>query len=253
MLSDKGTNFFSEIGKFFKENDATGAMNAIIDMTKALRLSEKRLFGSESECNCKLMQLQVLGLLMLFPCFMIRNAYNYGKSSLSGLFDCRKDVFYRFIYNESYDWRKILAAVSLQLWNKTQEKQMTDCTEPVCLMVDDTDYPKRGIRTELIGNKIYSHVTRSMMLGFKGLFIGITDDISQMLLDFAIVGEEGKKGNYGLKQKQLDARFSKVHDKESHTAKRIEEYNQSKIALMIEMIRCVIKRKKHFDYVLDDS
>ena len=61
MLSDKGTNIFSEIGKFFKENDATSAMNAIIDITKALRLSEKRLFGSESKCNCKLTQLQVLG------------------------------------------------------------------------------------------------------------------------------------------------------------------------------------------------
>ncbi len=40
-------------------------MNAIMDTTKALRLSEKRLFGSESKCNCKLTQLQVLGLLML--------------------------------------------------------------------------------------------------------------------------------------------------------------------------------------------
>ena len=95
MLSDKGTNIFSEIGKFFKENDATSAMNAIMDTTKALRLSEKRLFGSESKCNCKLTQLQVLGLLMLFPCFMIRNVYNYGRSSLSSLFDCRKDVFSR--------------------------------------------------------------------------------------------------------------------------------------------------------------
>ena len=57
MLSDKVTNIFSEIGKFFKENDATSAMNAIMDMTKILRLSEKRLFGSESKCNCKLTQL----------------------------------------------------------------------------------------------------------------------------------------------------------------------------------------------------
>ena len=117
MLSDKGTNIFSEIGKFFKENDATSAMNAIIDMTKALRLSEKRLFDSESKCNCKLTQLQVLGLLMLFPCFMIRNAYNYSKSSLSGLFDCRKDVFYRFISNESYDWRKI-RITCITTWNQ---------------------------------------------------------------------------------------------------------------------------------------
>ena len=87
---------------------------------------------------------------MLFPCFMIRNAYNYSKSSLSGLFDCKKDVFYRFLSNESYDWRKILATVTLQLWNKIQEKRTSDSSEPVCLMVDDTDYPKRGIQTELI-------------------------------------------------------------------------------------------------------
>ena len=61
-------------------------MNAIMDITKVLRLSEKRLFGEESKCNCKLTQLQVFGLLLLFPCFMIRNAYNYSKSSLSSLF-----------------------------------------------------------------------------------------------------------------------------------------------------------------------
>lgn len=252
MPSNKSTNIFSEIGKFFKENDSTRAMNAIMDVTKALRLSEKRLFGSESKCNCKLTQMQVFGLLMLFPCFMVRNAHNYGKSSPSSLFDCGKDVFYRFISNESYDWRKILAIVSRQLWSKSQERRTSDSTDPVCLMVDDTDYPKRGIRTELIG-KIYSHVTHSMMLGFKGLFIGITDGLSQMLLDFALVGEEGKNGKHGLKQSQLDARFSREHEEGSHTALRAKEYSQSKIALTIGMIRRIIKRKIRFDYVLADS
>ena len=72
MPSDKGTNIFSEIGKFFKESDATSAMNAIMDTTKVLRLSEKKLFGSESKCNCKLTQLQLLELLLLFPCFIGR-------------------------------------------------------------------------------------------------------------------------------------------------------------------------------------
>jgi len=63
---------FSEIGKFFKEKDATSAMNTITDMTDALQLPEKRLFGSESRCNCKMTRLQSFGLLILFPCFMIR-------------------------------------------------------------------------------------------------------------------------------------------------------------------------------------
>lgn len=252
MPSHKSTNIFSEIDKFFKENDSTSAMNAIMDMTKALRLSEKRLFGSESKCNCKLTQLQVLGLLMLFPCFMIRNAYNYGKSSLGSLFGCGKDVFYRFISNESHDWRKILAAVSRQLWDKSQESRTAPSAQPVCLMVDDTDYPKRGIQTELIG-RIYSHVTHSMILGFKGLFVGITDGVSQMLLDFALVGEAGKDGKHGLRQKQLEERFSKEHGEGSHTALRIEEYGRSKIALMLDMIRRVIRHKIRFDYVLADS
>lgn len=252
MPIHKGTNIFSEIGKFFKENDATSAMNTIMDMTSVLRLSEKRLFGSESKRNCKLTQLHVLGLLLLFPCFMIRNAFNNSSSPLCSLFRCKSDTFYRFLSRDNYDWRKILATVSWQLWRKTQEKRTSKATEPVCLMVDDTDYPKRGIQTELIG-KVFSHVTHSMVLGFKALFLGITDGFSQMLVDFALVGEEGKKKNYGLKQKQLDARFFKEHAEESHTAKRIKEYDQSKIVLMMEMIRRVIKQKIHFDYILADS
>lgn len=49
----KGKNFISEIGKYFKENDATSAMNQIMDITRMLNLSEKRLFGAGSRCNCK--------------------------------------------------------------------------------------------------------------------------------------------------------------------------------------------------------
>lgn len=202
----KGKSFISEIGKYFKENDATSAMNQIMDITRMLNLSEKRLFGEESRCNCKYSQLQVLQLLLLFPCFMIKNAFNYSASSLCGIADCGKDVFYRFLSREDYDWRKILANITTQLWRKTQASTERDANTPVCLMVDDTDYPKRGIQTEMIG-KVFSHVEHKMILGFKGLFLGITDGATQMLMDFCLVGEKGKKGTYNLKQKQLDARF----------------------------------------------
>lgn len=74
---NKGKNFISEIGKYFIENYATSAMNQIMDITQMLNLSEKRLFKEESICNCKYSQLQVLQLLLLFPCFMTKNAFNY--------------------------------------------------------------------------------------------------------------------------------------------------------------------------------
>lgn len=100
MPQHKSTSIFSEIGNFFKKNDAASAMNTIMTMTAVLRLSEKRLFRTESKCNCKFTQLQVLQILMLFPCLMIKNAYNYSTSALSSLFECKKDVFYRFLSNE---------------------------------------------------------------------------------------------------------------------------------------------------------
>ncbi len=84
-----------------------------------------------------------------------------------------------------------------------------------------------------------------MILGFKGLFLGITDGATQMLMDFCLVGEKGKKGTYNLKQKQLDARFKKERNEDSHTAKRIKEYDESKITLMIEMIKRLISEEKY--------
>lgn len=183
----KGTNFISEIGRYFKENDATSAMNAIMDIIRTLNLSEKRLFGEVSRCNCKYSQLQVLQLLLLFPCFMIKNAFNYSTSSLCNIADCGKDVFYRFLSREDYDWRRILINITTRLWRKTQQGTEREDLAPVCLMVDDTDYPKRGIQTEMIG-KVFSHVEHKMILGFKGLFLCITDGATQMLMDFCLVG-----------------------------------------------------------------
>ena len=103
MLKRKDTTIFSEISKFFKEKDASKAMNVISDTMKALRLTEKQLFGHDSKPNCKLSQMQVLELLLLFPCFLIKNAYNYSKSTLAEMFDCHKDTFYRMLSEENYD------------------------------------------------------------------------------------------------------------------------------------------------------
>jgi hypothetical protein len=39
--------------------------------------------------------------------------------------------------------------------------------------------------------------------------MGITDGTSQMLLDFALVGEKGKNGKYGMNDKEPGRRFTK--------------------------------------------
>ena len=61
--------------------------------------------------------------------------------------DCKKDIFYRFMNNPGIDWRKLLYYLNLQLWSKIKVRSEHK-SENACLIVDDTDYPKNGRRTE---------------------------------------------------------------------------------------------------------
>ncbi len=247
----KNSTILSEISIFFKKNDSNSALFTIMEMLKGINMSEKTLFGRESKCNSKYSLLQVLEILIMFPCFMIKNPNNYKLSSLSSFFGCEKDVFYRFANNETFDWRKILYHLTIQIWNKVRVR--SDHQEsPVCLMVDDTDFPKTGKRIENIG-RVFSHVHHKAILGFKSLFLGITDGKSQFILDFAILGEEGKNKNYSMSAKDLTARFVKKRGEESPVEARISEYKQSKIHMMIVMITRAIRKGVRFDYVLADS
>ncbi len=251
MPVHKVTDFLSELSSFFKKNDASSAMYALMDVIKGLRMTEKSLFGITSKCNTFYSLLQVFQTLLIYPCFLIRNPYQFNKSALSSLLGCQKDVFYRFMENDAINWRKVLYHLNLQLWKKVQVRS-DHRKATTCLMVDDTDYPKTGRGTESIG-RVHSHVEHKSVLGFKALFMGITDGTSQMLLDFALLGEKGKKGNYGMSEKELERRFTKERNEESAVQERMNEYSMSKIDLMISMIRRAIGKGIHFRYVLADS
>lgn len=247
MPLHKVTDFLSEISAFFKNNNAHKAMYSIMDVIKWLKMSAMALFGMKSKCNNVYSLLQVFQTLLLYSCFMIRNPYNYGGSSLSRLVDCKKDVFYRFMNHPGIDWRKLLYHLNLQLWSKIRVRSGHK-SENTCLIVDDTDYPKTGRRSENIG-RVYSHLQNRCILGFKALFLAITDGKSQLILDFAILGEKGRNGNFGMSVKKLKERFKKERKEDAPLQERIKEYSRKKTDLMIDMIRRGIK----FRYVLADS
>ncbi len=67
--------------------------------------------GTEKKENCKFTNVQVLILLVLFPFFVVRNAYRYSGTSLSRLFCCEKDMFYRFMNDTSVRDKKVVKKV----------------------------------------------------------------------------------------------------------------------------------------------
>lgn len=226
-------------------------MYALMNVIKGIRMTEKSLFGMTSKRNSVYPLLHVFLILLVYPCCMIRNPSKFDKSALSNLLGCRKDVFYRFMENAPINWSKLLYHINLQLWNKIRVRS-DHKGGTTCLMVDDTDYPKTGRRMENIG-RIYSQVQHKSILGFKALFLGITDGVSQMLLDFALLGEKRKKGNYGMSGKELEHHFTRERDGQTAVQGCVNEYSMSKIALTISMIKRAVSKGIRFRYVLADS
>ena len=209
--------------------------------------------GTEKKGNCRFTNVQVLNLLMLFPFFVVRNAYRYSGSSLSRLFCCEKDMFYRFMNDGNIKWRKLLYAMNLQLTRKISRSTEAGHDKPVCLIIDDTDAPKSGRKSELIG-KIFSHLEHKSILGYKCLTLLLSDGLSQLFLDFSIHGEEGRKPGkrQGLTDKQRSERFSADYTGQS-VEERVREYTMKKTDKAIEMVKYAIKRGIRFDYLLIDS
>jgi len=254
MLKYKSTNIFSEIKTFFSEKDDTNAINAIMGIAQHLKISEKSL-SMESSDNCKFTRLMIFQLLLLFPFFMVKNAFHYSDSILFKVLSCKKDVFYRFISNGSLDWRKILYRINTQLIGKVSVRSDSHSSkDPVCLIVDDTDLPKTGMRIEHIG-RIFSHVTHSTILGFKALFLCRTDGKTQTVLDFSLHGEKGSRPDkpFGMTKEQRKKQYSRERKETEAVNDRISEYTQNKIEKAIDMVKRAIAEGIRFDYLLADS
>ena len=219
----KDTKIISDLRTFFAKNDADHAIYSLMDVMEHIQIQSNQI-GMAKKANCKFTPLQVLNLLIVFPFFTIKNAYRYSDSSLNKLFRCEKDMFYRFLNNGNVKWRKLLYVLNMQLLNKITHNTTTPSGQPVCLIIDDTDAPKSGMKAELVG-KIWSHVQQKSILGYKCLTMMLSDGVSQLLLDFSLHGEEGKNKtkSQGLTAKQQKARLCKDHTGEI-VSERIDEY-----------------------------
>lgn len=255
MLGIKSTHLFSEIESFFEENDSSSATITIMRMLKSFNLPPE-VIGLQDHPNSKYRRVQILLLLLLFPCFGVRNVYRYGKSSLFGLEHMKKDVFYRFLKDGSIPWRKVMYCFNRQMVRKMELRSDSHTSKaPVCLVVDDTDFRKTGKVAELLGF-VHSHVLQRSVLGFKGLFLLRTDGKTQTILDYSLHGEIGKNADrpYGMTKKERKRQYTRIRtDKERYVQERISEYNVSKISNTLKMVSRATLGKIKYDYLLADS
>jgi hypothetical protein len=195
MLRHKSTTTISALKKYFGSNERS--IQTLLTVLRSLRLPDK-MFQAVDKINSRYSGLQKFMLLILFPLFDVKDISHYKESILYQLFKGGKDIFYRLIDNPDFSWRELAYHVNLRLLKRVDKSVYVEGNRPVrCLIVDDTDLPKRGRCFELL-SRIYSHVTHSFNYGFKGLFWGYHDGKSFFGLDFSLHGEKGdeKKADY---------------------------------------------------------
>ncbi len=252
MSIHKITPFLSDIKTFFKKSDMTAAMQNIGNILGSVKMTERDTIGVVSKRNQVYRLLSVFQCLLMMPLFGVKKISGVDCSGipLASFMSAHKDTFYRFIANPDVNWRKAMWRVSLQLWNKIRMR--TDHkTEDVCLILDDTDHEKTGRMIEKIG-RVHSHLRHKSVLGFKCLAMAVSDGVSQLLLELELLGEKGRKGNYGMSAGELKKR--KIGKKTSSLLdERKAAYDASKVELAKEMIRRAIRHKLKFKYVLADS
>ena len=205
----------------------------------------------------------LITLLLLFPFFNLSAVRSFFLSGFAHLSEAQKDTLFRLKNNHRYNWRRFLYLVSKRFTVLAEENSKRSLPnseassrsgQSTCMILDDTVQHKRGKKIEGIG-RVFDHVSKRYILGFKTLMLAFWDGVNTIPLDFSLHSERGKnkKRPFGLTLKEIKARYSKERSKESHGYKRLSEMTQNKITTGLAMIKRALRHQFIPDYVLVDS
>lgn len=185
--------------------------------------------------------LTIFQLLFLLV-FEHRNWYQAGLSKqavdLPG-----KDAIYRFLKVPTFNWRKFLSSVSLEVIQRFQK--LTSSKRVSVFILDDSVYSRnRSKNVELLA-RIHDHVTHKFVKGFSMLTLGWSDSYSFVPLDFALLSSAKQQNRYCEMDSSIDKRTSGY--------KRRMEAIQSKPDVAAKLIQNALDKGIIADYVLMDT
>lgn len=245
MLQDKDINKISELKTSFTFSwvEADFIFN-ILKVFSFSRLNKSMSFFKNKGYNFE----WVMSMLISMPFMGVKTV-----NKLSGIVQAQKDVFYRLKNNMLINWRYILWLFAVK-FQKITSADNTDNEHVKCLIFDDTTLEKTGKFIEKV-SYVWDHVQNRCVPGFKLLMMGYWDGVSFIPLDFSIHSEKGKnkKRPYGLKPKHLRKQYKKKRTQGTHSYDRGKEAGETKISIMLKMLRRAVSHHFKIDYVLVDS
>jgi len=155
-----------------------------------------------------------------------------------------KDVYYRFLKDPRYNWRRLLGFLNLRILQRIEPLQKADTWR--VFILDDTVNTVRGLFREGSREKLWNNKEKRFVRGINVVSLNLSDGLSNLLLDFAIAMGQ-TYANVALSS------FSQRLDHRLTAAKRRREALLAKPKLALAMIERAIKQGIRADYLLIDS
>lgn len=233
-------------GYFTKSSDISTFLISFLNVSKFKNIySDVRSIYSRSD---------VIRLLVFSKYFENKSVRSLVTSDISSVLNCGKDVFYTIKNCININWRKVMWNHAMECISKMADVDMNTKVSHLtpCLIVDDSDVPKRGKYFEMIG-KIFSHTGHNYKMGFKSLNLCYWTGKTTINLDFSLHIEKRKDGKQGLTKKEIEQRYSKERLFDSYGSKRLSESMNKKTQSLVQMIKRAAKKGVKAKYLLVDS
>jgi len=224
-------------------------------------LSSLKCFSFSALCKCLAPLKQrgysfesIFSCLICLPFLGLQTIHSFTGSVMAEHIEARKDVFYRLKNNVMICWRMILWLFGLKCIKLIAAQGKNNIDALKCLILDDSDLAKTGRYIEKV-SRIFDHVSRRYILGFKLLAMGYWDGVSFIPLDFSLHRERGSNADkpFGLKKKEYRKQYRKKREKGSHSWDRAKEADSTKIESALKMFWRAISQGIKVDYLLMDS
>jgi len=118
MLQHKSATIISELKNYFSSSEKI--FQTLLTELRSLNITDKQ-FQSVDKNNSQYGGYQKFILLIFFPLFGVKDISHYRESPLYQIVKCGKDVFYRFIDNPNFSWRKLAYQVNLRLLRRIEK------------------------------------------------------------------------------------------------------------------------------------
>ncbi len=156
----------------------------------------------------------------------------------------KKDTVYRFLNSSRYNWRKFLLLLGTSAIKKFVAPLTSDDRVKV-LVVDDSLYDRsRSKKVELLA-KVYDHVTRKYVRGFRMLTLGWSDGATFLPVSFSLLSSTKEKNRIQGINENLDKRYNGY--------KRRSEAFCKATDMAVELVEKALKQNIPASYVLFDS